>query len=780
MKKNIFILIFAFTVNGCLIAQTLLQSANLAFDREQYAKAIDFYKRALDHEKKTESIQSIYFKLGESYRFMNNMNEAKINFEQSYKNGNTTPLLYQRFAITLLETGNYNEAKKYAEEYLKTNPNDKKALQLISTCDFAIKQETDHLIRVRNEQKLNSPESDYGICKVKNKIFFASSRFDKENKKTFKFTGQAFSDFYESVFNEKNFSFDEPVRINGRINSDYNDGTLSFDEQNKILYFSQCNGQNGKKDFCGIYFSTYDDNKSEWTEPKELPASAGAYNIIHPSISKDGKTLYFVSDMPGGKGGKDIWRINKLNDDQWGTPVNLGSPVNTEFDEEFPHFYQDSVLYFASNGHEGFGGLDLYYSIYTNDTFSFPQNLKMPVNSSYDDFDLTFVTNGFGLFCSNRPGGSGDDDIYSFYYIQILIDGTITDDHNNPLEKATILLKGDDGSAFITYSNENGKYNIPNIKPEINYKIFSLKTGYKDDSTSLSTMHYIPQTDSTNFTFDFKLERIKLDTFAFDTATQIKLVKEKDIVKKVIVYYAYSKWNVLQKDKTELDFVAGYLKENPSFNVLLDAHTDERSSDTFNLKLSVKRAIYVADYLIKNGINSDRIAFKGWGKSNPVFKHASNETEHQSNRRTTFNFVYDEEFKSMINSEGYIAVSNNIAKKINSILTTNPYGTIPSETYSNQVKQKEDTQAPFITATVDYRVQIISSAVLVPPANYLKLETNIPDCKVIYTKDNTDNTYKYTIGSYKTYAEATNLLKKVRELGYSGFVVIYKNGQRMR
>ena len=782
MKKIFFLLLLTLRLLSIAPAQTLSQSGDLAFERDQFAKAIKFYTKALKHTNNDDDKQAILFKLGDCYRLINNMSEAKGFYEQSINSGNTDPQLKYNYAISLQQTGNYNDAKKYIEEYLKSKPNDLKAIQILQICNYALIEETDQLIKITNEKNLNSSASDYGPCLIKDKLYFASSRFDKGNKQTFKYNGQAFSDFYKSNYQSKNSSFDQPERVSDKINSNYNEGTLTYDAKNKIMYFTRCDGQNGKENFCKIYSSEYDVSKDKWNDPVQLFLKDNKSSIGQPAISPDGNTLYFVSSMPGGLGGNDIWKIKKINNNEWSDPINLGSKINTPMDEEFPYLYGDSILYFSSNGLEGFGGLDMYFSIYKNDTFSKPQNLKRPVNSSYDDFGLIFLTSDYGLFCSNRPGGLGDDDIYSFKYIKILLNGTVTDKEDKPIEKATVVVKGDDGSSYIAYSDENGKYNIKAINPNADYKVLTLKTGLKEDSSTFSTKNFSVNAESTNYTLDFKLEKIKLDTVSVDTSANIKIVKEKDNIKKVLVYYAYSKWDVLSKNKPELDYVVKYLKENPNYNILLEAHTDERSSDTFNLKLSAKRAIYVVNYLIQNGINSNRIAYKAWGKSNPVVKHAKNEAEHQLNRRTSFNFIYINDFKTIVQNEGYLSINENSSSKKIKISQTKSTEKIPVEVVSekNTDTTKNSSPAAFVTSAIDFRVQIASSSKLLAQSFYSKLETNIPEYKVVFTKDQIDNTYKYTMGSMKTRDEAETLLKRIKELGFNGFIVTFKNGQRVR
>jgi len=776
MKKISLILLITIRVLSIAPAQTLSQSGDLAFEREQYAKAITYYTKALQHAKQNNQKQTVLLKLGDCYRLMNNMNEAKNFYEQSIKNGNNDPQLNYNYALTLQQTGNYTEAKKQIDQYLKSNPNDKKALQIQQTCTYALAEEPDPFIKIINEKNLNSSASDYGPCLVKDKLFYASSRFDNGNNKTYKYNGQAFSDFYESKYQVKKNSFDKAVRINDKINSEFNEGTLSFDAKNKIMYFTRCNGQNGKENFCKIYTSAYNASNDRWNEPVQLIINEDKYSVGQPAISRDGKTLFFVSNMPGGLGGNDIWKIKKSKTNQWSEPINLGSKINTPLDEEFPYLNGDSILYFSSNGLQGFGGLDIYYSIYKNDTFSKPQDIQQPVNSSSDDFGLIFIKNDFGLFCSNRPGGLGDDDIYSFKFINLFLDGTVTDKDKKPINKATVLLKGNDGSSFITYSNEKGKYNIDAIKLDIDYKIIAMKTGLLEDSSSFSTKDL-----KDNYTIDFKLGAIKLDTVSVDNTTNIKLVKEKDVIKTVLVYYAYSKWDVLSKNKPELDFVLNHLKENPYYNVLLDSHTDERSSDTFNLNLSAKRSIFVVNYLIQNGISASRLAYKAWGKSSPVIKNAKNEDEHQLNRRTSFNFVSDEEFKTVIQKGGYHLINENISSNINKILQTKPNESLPKEIFADKTTTLEEdntSSTAFVSSAVDYRVQFASSNKLLARSFYSKLETNIPEYKVVFAQDPLDNNYKYTFGALKTRSNAENLLKRMKELGYNGFVVTFKNGQR--
>ncbi len=760
MRKAELIVILIFISNLLLGQSMLIQKADTAFKKKNYYDSAILYQKALEKGTSDSTItQYIDFKIAECFDFSNDYEKAKIWYEKSIGNGYTNPVAYYNYANMLSMSGEYNEAKMYFKKYLNKVPDDKNAQLKIKSCEFALgTQKEKVLYSVNNKEELNSEYSDFSVAYVQNRIIFASSRFDKNDKKYYSWTGQNFSNFYESKYNTGALKWKQPLKSKGGINSRFNDGTLCYDKKTKIAYFMQCNGLKGKKANCNIYCSSFDEKEDEWNEPEIFVYNSNEYSIGHPAITSDARTMYFVSDMPDGFGGKDIWIIKK-NNNQWSAPVNLGDKINTQGDEMFPYILRDTLLYFSSDGHIGFGGLDLFYSKIENDSFSEPKNLKQPFNSSADDFGIMFLEQDSGLFCSNRYGGKGDDDIYSFNLIPIHINasGLVTDrDSKEPIGEAIVTLTGNNGSIDSTLSDLTGYYLFESLKQDIDYVVSVRKQGYLGDSKSFSTTGI---RNNKNFS---KKSGYDLDLQLNLNFALIKIVKEE--IKIHNIYYDYGKWDLRDTSKIELDKLVNILNENPKIKILINSHTDERSGDEFNLELSKNRAQAVVNYLIKKNIEPNRLASKGWGESKLLTANAKTEEEHQLNRRTSFNIVNVDELDSKYNPVKYKDIKSmhrDMEKALN-----------------KEIKKGSSVQDKVITGDISFRVQIFASKKILKQDKYKKVEENISEFKVEYKKYE-DGYYRYTIGLFDKYESAAEMEERLKKLGFDSFVTAFKQGKKI-
>jgi peptidoglycan-associated lipoprotein len=387
----------------------------------------------------------------------------------------------------------------------------------------------------------------------------------------------------------------------------------------------QCNGESGKKENCNIFVASYEPKNNSWKDSKLFDYSNKEFSVGHPAITEDGLTMYFVSDMNGGQGGKDIWIIKKENG-VWGVPVNAGPTINTIEDEMFPSVSADTTLYFSSNGLKGFGGLDIFsVKLIKGRISGTPENLNLPINSSADDFSIFYTSSNTGTFCSNRPGGKGDDDIYSFKLapLKLVAIGNIVESMKlKPMAGVTVTMKGSDGSELIATTDKNGEYQFDNLKPNVTYTVTVSKKGYFGDKKTLATGNV-----------KFSKEYSKKTGYDLDFG-MLKLTKEE--VEIPNIYYEFNKAEINPYSKKSLDQLAVMLKETPHVRLILGAHTDEKGSDEYNMKLSERRAKAVVDYLVSAGIESKRLEARGYGESQPLVKNAGTDEDHAKNRRTTF------------------------------------------------------------------------------------------------------------------------------------------------
>ena len=439
------------------------------------------------------------------------------------------------------------------------------------------------------------------------------------------------------------------------LNKGWHDGPVSFNKDftevfiNRTLLYKD----KGKKDpdhlrthLLKIYVSGRKDGK--WSEPVPFFLNSENHSVGHPALSPDGKTLFFVSDMDGGYGGTDLYMCTREGE-KWSQPVDLGPEINTEGNEMFPYMADNGDLYFASDGLPGFGGLDLFVTRKINGKWSRPENLGSPVNSSSDDFALVLPgDSASGLFSSNRPGGVGSDDIYSFKKIRIVpkvspvtekvpafVSGYVKDKTTlEPIFSSTVFLEEEGtGKALVMKTNDKGYFKTPVIKGK-SYTVKAIQTGYIEDC-------FLFGFDSLTKQNDLSLPRdLLLDKLELNKAYRLKNI-----------YYDFDKWNIRKDAQPSLDSLVRLMKEN-SIAIELGSHTDCRGSVAYDQVLSQKRAESAVRYMIAKGIDPSRITAKGYGKSQLLNKCNCatgvncTAAEHQLNRRTEFRILSWQEDKS--------------------------------------------------------------------------------------------------------------------------------------
>ncbi len=410
--KSISIIILSLILSVSSFAQSgKLIKADKNFNNFNYLKAIEFYTEIANGGYKATSKEHVTTRLGDSYRLINDTKNAEIWYKEAVILPNCDTINYYNYALVLRCNKKYDEASIWMKRYLETNPNDKEAIkELAGFKGYSALMADSNLITVEF-MSINSKMSDYSPCIYKDKIIFVSSR-DTISARRSSWTDEPFYSLYECQI-DSNYKLTSYKRLFGEVNTKYHEGPVSYDKNSGILYFTRNNFFHGKKgeskdnsNYLKIYQAINKDGK--WEDIKELPFNNDEYSCAHPAISPDGKKLYFISNMPGGFGGTDIYFCNK-QDSGWSKPINLGKPVNTFGNELFPTFSENGILYFASTGHPGLGGLDLF--MYTDNKIV---NLGYPINTSYDDFGLCTENGEKGFFSSNRNGGFNNDDIYYF------------------------------------------------------------------------------------------------------------------------------------------------------------------------------------------------------------------------------------------------------------------------------------------------------------------------------------------------------------------------------
>lgn len=649
MKKSLqlIVLCVAFTTLGqSARAQYVVKDADAQFNLFNYSRAIDLYEQAY---KKKETLYTAE-RLAECYTLTQNYKQAESWYAIAVGLPKTNPENVLNYAKALQSNSKYAEAKNQYQKYIdlkKDIPLEEQRIWLLS-CDSAIrwmKNPTD--IRITNEKTLNSAQSDWGAASYQNKVVFSSDRgltdkseltgkpflkFDGANvpdKNIYGWTGNHYLRLYQSSKQQ-----DTVMLFPMNTQTDYHVGPASFTADGKEIYFTLTRipkhlvYKKGKLATVNIeiYSSKMDEN-NKWISPVAFKYNkVNEYSVGDPFISKDGNSLYFVSNMPGGAGGTDIYVVQKTDAGDWGLPVNV-KELNTSGNERTPIFDKDNNFYFSTDGRVGMGGLDIFKAITSGAKILGAQNLGYPTNSPQDDLSYIQVTPTTGYFASNRTDGLGDDDIYSFIQARVLafkLTGRVLDKvSHQPLSNAIVTLSRTNGQSLKVQTDDGGDFKF-NLENETDYNLSGEKTGYRNDQASLTTRNLVA---STELKQDLYLEQIDLN----------KAIRIENI------YYDFDKSDIRKDAAVELDKLVKILKDNPTIWIELGSHTDSRGDDGYNLKLSQSRANSAVAYIISRGIEKNRITARGYGETQLLNKCSNGvkctEAAHQLNRRTEFKIV---------------------------------------------------------------------------------------------------------------------------------------------
>lgn len=640
---SLFLALFSFTASA---QRGPTYQADQAFMKGDYFDAAALYKKAFTKEKNKAKKAEIIFKTAECYRMTNDPKNQEVWYAKAIKANFKEPEVYVRYADALKVNGKYPEAIVQYQKFQTLKPDDKRGELGVRSCEQAQKwKDKPGRAKVDNIAALNTKYSDFGAVYSKKdhrSIIFTSARQESMGKNNDGGTGEKFQDLFEATVDKKG-KWSAPRPLLEPVNTSANEGAAFLDAKGNEMYMTRCEVEKGKYGTCQIYYTVR--KGDTWDSPKLIALSADSFTVGQPCLSSDGNQLYFSSDMDGGVGGKDIWVANyDKTKKEWSKPVNLGPMINTPDDDMFPYISSDGTLYFASKGHIGMGGLDIFKAKRSGDTWKTPENLKYPINSSADDFAYVLDENDpqRGFLSSNRPSGKGGDDVYTWYLspLTFTISGRVFDaDSKEPLAGTSIELFGSDGTSIPFKTDNTGNYKF-DLKPETSYKLSATMKTYLNKYLEVSTVGLEQSRDFIG-DFDFALR---------STLRAIELPE---------VYYDLGKWDLRPESKKSLDGLVQTLKENPTIVVELGSHTDSRPIPMTNDTLSQRRAESVVAYLIGAGIESQRLVARGYGASQPrvldkdrgSFKKGDvlndefiaalptsklKEEAHQMNRRTEF------------------------------------------------------------------------------------------------------------------------------------------------
>lgn len=632
------------------LQKRLIKKADQYFNKMWYAEAADLYEKALSKGTAGYTYE-ILLKAGDSHYFNTNMEKAHKWYTilyEDYKDEMSADNLF-KYAHTLKGTGKYGRAKRLMRIYnkkLRSEGRNDLAGTIANTPETAM-DNTSGIINKFSIKNLsiNSKYSEFSpMFHDGDKVVFASAMDSAIfNTRRYKWNNQPYLDLYVAKMNQESEDLKNAVKFSKKVNSKYHEASVTFSPDNTTMYFTRNNySKKLKRDKKGVsHLKIFVSKKvnGEWTNAKEVSFNSDNYSTGHPALSPDGKQLYFVSDMPGSIGATDIFVVDVLENGSFSEPRNLGPEINTERKEMFP-FINGKKLYFSSNGHGGLGGLDVFQVAYDEEGFQEVKNMGKPVNSKKDDF--SFIINEEtqkGFFASNRSGGKGDDDIYSF---KRLIPEEVPENLNAITGVVTELVTGDVmPEALVLLLDENniklkevmteddGSFVFEDLESATKYTIKTVKGDYFENEQLVTTK------DNENIAVDVSLKRLK------------ELIAIEDGIKKLkmeMIYFDFDKSNIKYNAGQELDKLVEIMTEYNEMVIKIESHTDSRGKKSYNKYLSDKRAKSTRDYLIAKGIDPRRIESAiGYGEERLLNdcdgSLACSAEEHQRNRRSEFIIV---------------------------------------------------------------------------------------------------------------------------------------------
>ena len=604
MKKAVYIivcLLLTAVAAGCRTPK--LSEADAQFQRGEYYDASVTYKKVYNKLRKKEERPQrgeVAFKMGRCYRLLNMSARASAAFQNALRYEYPDSTTHFMLAQALHADGKYAAALRSYDKYLEFCPDDSLAINCAEGCRTAqeIRARGSRYV-VKQAKLFNSRRADF--CPMYlgadcDQIYYTSTTEKATGDKKSEITGMKNADVFFSKKNEKG-EWERPEPVEGELNTEFDEGIVAFSPDAQTMYLTKARRELNAPTSVEIYTSTRSDAK--WSAPVKFEITADTLSTFgHPAVSPDGEYLYFVSDMPGGYGGKDIWRIS-LKERQ-GSLVNLGPDINTEGNDDFPYVRSDGSLYFSSDGHPGMGGLDIFRATAVGDPADLRwkvENMGFPINSAGDDFGITFGKGEDGFFSSNRGDARGYDHIYSFEYdpVRITIEGLVMDKDEEPVKNAIIRIVGNDGSNQKEVARDDGSFSFA-LQRGVKYVMLAGAKGYlnqKQEFASDSTM------EDANYWVEFILPSISKPSVVEN------------------IFYDYDKADLRPESKTALNELSAVLHDNPNVTIEMASHTDRWGSDAYNIDLSERRAKSVVDYLVENGISRDRLQPHGYGKSRP-------------------------------------------------------------------------------------------------------------------------------------------------------------------
>ncbi len=585
------------TLAGCGGAK--LSTANEQMARGEYFDASKTYRKIYNKLTKREERPQrgeVAFRLGQCSEKLNQYARAAAAYQNAARYGYADSTLRLSIARMQHAEGKYAAAIKAYEEHLRYHPYDNDARNRLAGARMAAEKKGGTRYVVRQPKLFNTRRADYApmyLSEPQEQMFFTSTSEKSAGTRKSEITGMKNGDVWVSIKNERG-EWQRPQPVEGELNTELDEGIVSFTPDGQTMYLSKARREPNAP--TGVEIYTSQRSEAKWSAPVKFEITADTLSSYgHPAVSPDGRWLYFASDMPGGSGGLDIWRVSLT--ERQGSLENLGEWINTPGNESFPYVRSDSLLYFASDGHPGYGGLDLFCARLMPSGGWQVTNMGKPINSAADDFGITFTQGESGFFSSNRGDGRGYDHIYSFELpdLKINIQGWVLDRDEEPVPNAVIRIVGNDGSNQKQMARADGSFSFP-LQRGVSYVMLAGAKGYLNAKQE--------------FTSDAGEEDATYDVdFILASITKPVVIDN--------IFYDFDRATLRLESKSALDEMVQVLRDNPNVTIEMASHTDRHGTDEYNINLSGRRARSVIDYLIESGISPDRLQSQGYGESRP-------------------------------------------------------------------------------------------------------------------------------------------------------------------
>lgn len=567
---------------------------------EYYAASINYkksYSRCKPREKAKRAVRA--FMMGECYRRIGYTQKAMAAYTNAIRYQVEDSTAYLHLARQQLKAGQYKQAAQNFNKYLEFDAESELARNGLLSCELGPKwKAAPNLYQVKKEALFNSRRSDYSPLLVgedADQLVLSSTRKESEGDDISGITGTKFGDLFFSKKNEQG-KWQAVDAIGGEVNTVYDEGAPCLSPDGKTMYFTRCSSDPDYPRYAEIWKSQRSD--ASWSKPTKCEITRDTLtSYAHPAVSPDGQWLYFVSDMPGGEGGLDIWRTRIL-DSGFAGMENVGRPINTAGDEMFPSFRPNGDLYFSSDGHPGMGGLDIFIAHEDSVLGTTVENQQYPLNSSADDFGMTFENvHNRGFFSSSRNDGKGWEHIFSFECPEIIqtVTGWVYEKDGYELPEALVYMVGNDGTNLKLSVKGDGSFTQV-LKPGVDYVLLGTCKGYLNVKNEIRVEQ---AEESEEYTLQFPLPPINVPVLIDN------------------IFYEFDRADLTPESTEALDKLVGMMNENPNITIELSAHCDYRGNDAYNQRLSQRRAESVVRYLIQHGIAEDRLTAVGYGESRP-------------------------------------------------------------------------------------------------------------------------------------------------------------------